>query len=117
MHGPEGPKRKSDHYQEAKTELKKIAIVVAAAALTSTQTLAAAFDLANSGYWRTYVTRNGDKTVCGMNTRYNPNGAMLMVKYVQGQGGLLIHIFKQSWRFPASTVEVPLVIGVDKNQI
>lgn len=74
--------------------------------------------LLRSGAWETFVV-NSDQgsTMCGMKNDSLPNGLAFHVKYVNGDTGFRVHMFKSTWRFPSAPdkVSVPYVLGVDKN--
>jgi hypothetical protein len=89
-----------------------------AAAITLLAITANAETFIPSGAWATFqtVTSEGKKPVCGMQTVFRTDNATIMIKYVLGNKGLLVHIFKDSWRFPATgSVDIPISIQFDRN--
>jgi hypothetical protein len=92
-----------------------IAAVIVVAAITN----ASAFEV-RAGKFVAYQTVSNDGgrvPICGIQTSWPQTRASLHIKYVLGDDVLRMHLFKESWRFPrdGSTVDIPLVVGFDKN--
>jgi predicted aspartyl protease len=87
---------------------------------------AMALEWTSSGmYWSSFSTRVTDEgkfygtPVCGMVTAVGgeANNAAITIKYLRGQPGLLVQIFKRSWRFrPQMAFDVRLNFYLDDHQ-
>lgn len=68
-----------------------------------------------SGAWATFqtVTNEEKKPVCGMQTTFPKDNASIMIKYILGEKGLLVQMFKDSWRFPAEPIDISLIVSLD----
>jgi hypothetical protein len=75
--------------------VKKL-MITAAIALSATTAGAEVF--IPSGAWGTFqtVTNDEKKPVCGMQTTFPKDNASIMIKYILGEKGLLVQMFKDS---------------------
>jgi hypothetical protein len=93
----------------------KALIAAAALALAAAIQPAAATEV-QSGYWKVFDTPGDadNKPLCGMSTSYADVNASIMIKYVLGTDKLMLHVFKQGWRFPAQPVTFQITLGFDQ---
>ncbi|MGY8679791.1 hypothetical protein Q2941_18625 [Bradyrhizobium sp. UFLA05-153] len=87
-------------------------MTAAMAGLLALSGQANALDLKVSGYWKAYYAEQNQ--ICGMESHgtMSHGQAAMHIKFIVGQPGLLVQIFKTSWDLP-NGVKVPIVIDVD----
>jgi len=94
------------------------AVALLAAMMPSAHAGGDTYTTARAGHWEAFQgTSDGGQSMCGMLTVINFNSGAtggMHVKYFAGNQHTTIQLMKSTWRMPTNAVNVPVVIGVDK---